>query len=175
MTKKNIRLTEGELVMNEIDAATYARVHRAISKAQAENQKGNYIHQVNPKKSETNDSIITRGIELESRAADSMIAPYKDIQFMFYSKNLRQNVAITLFKLERLFELTSDKAVLKGNIVFNNQLMNGSIIINIDNGATIFYHSSSKKKYPLEIDNRFADQWNKLVSTLQQASKLINA
>ena len=33
------------------------------------------------------------------------------------------------------------------------------------------YHS--RKKYPLEIDNRFSQQWKGLCNTLQEASKLI--
>lgn len=182
MAKKVVRITESQLsdlvsesvvgVLNEIDAKTYARVHRETNRARLDNQNGKYIHQVTSSRSETNDDIIIRGIDLEPRAADSMISPFK-AQYMFYCKNLRQNVGITLFTLEKLFELTSEKAVLKGNIVFNQNVMNGSIIVNMDNGNVVYYHSSSKKKYPLEIDNRFKAKWDKLVSTLQEASKLI--
>lgn len=178
-----IRLSESELremiyeavipVLNEIDAATYARVHRATNQAKLDNQNGKFIHHVNPNKQETNDDIIAHGIDLEPRAADSMISPYKDIRFMFYCKNLRQNTGIVLFFLSKLYELTPEKAILKGDIVFNNQQMNGSIIINMDTASVVYYHNSSKKKYPLEIDNRFASQWDALVSELQKASKLI--
>ena len=183
MSKKVIRLTESELqemvyeavipVLNEIDAATYSRVHRATNKARWDNQNGVFIHQVNPNKQETNDDIIAHGIDLEPRAADSMISPYKDIRFMFYCKNLRQNTGIVFFSLSQLYELTYEKAILKGNIVFNNQQMNGSIIVYMDTASVVYYHNSSKKKYPLEIDNRFASQWNALVRELQKASKLI--
>ena len=183
MSKKVIRLTESELkemvyeavipVLNEIDAATYSRVHRATNKARWDNQNGVFIHQVNPNKQETNDDIIAHGIDLEPRAADSMISPYKDIRFMFYCKNLRQNTGIVLFSLSQLYELTYEKAILKGNIVFNNQQMNGSIIVYMDTASVVYYHNSSKQKYPLEIDNRFASQWNSLVRELQKASKLI--
>lgn len=183
MGKKVIRLTESELkdmiyeavmpVLNEIDAATYARVHKATKKAKLDNQEGKFIHQVNPNKHETNDDIIAHGIELEPRAADSMISPYKNTRFMFYCKNLRQNTGIVLFSLFNLYELTSEKAILKGEIVFNNQQMNGSIIVYMDTDSVVYYHNSSKKKYPLEIDNRFAQQWNGLVNELQKASKLI--
>ena len=183
MGKKVIKLTESELkemiyeavipVLNEIDAATYARVHRATNQAKLDNQNGKFIHQVNPNKQETNDDIIAHGIDLEPRAADSMISPYKDTRFMFYCKNLRQNTGIVLFSLSKLYELTHEKAILKGDIVFNNQQMNGSIIINMDTASVVYYHNSSKKKYPLEIDNRFASQWNALVGELQKASKLI--
>ena len=37
----------------------------------------------------------------------------------------------------------------------------------------VYYHNSSKKKYPLEIDNRFSTQWEKLCNTLQEASQLL--
>ena len=91
MGKRVIRLTESELkemiyeavipVLNEIDAATYARVHRATNQAKLDNQNGKFIHQVNPNKQETNDDIIAHGIDLGPRAADSMISPYKNIRF----------------------------------------------------------------------------------------------
>jgi hypothetical protein len=183
MGKKVIRLTASELremiyeavipVLNEIDAATYSRVHKATKQAKLDNQNGKFIHQVNPNRQETNDDIIAHGIDLEPRAADSMISPYKDIRFMFYCKNLRQNTGIVLFSLSKLYELTHEKAILKGDIMFNNQQMNGSIIVNMDTASVVYYHNSSRKKYPLEIDNRFASQWNALISKLQKASKLI--
>ena len=127
--KKVIKLTESELremiyeavipVLNEIDAATHARVHKATSMAKSDNQSGKYIHHVNPQKQETNDEIIGHGIELEPRAADSLISPYKDIHFMFYCKNLRQNTGIVLFSLSKLYELTKEKAILKGGFQNN--------------------------------------------------------
>ncbi len=181
--KETIRLTQSQLsemiyesvisVLNEIDASTYARVHRATNRAKVDNQNGKYIHQVSQNKQETNDDIITHGIDLEPRAADSMISPYKNIRYMFYCKNLRQNTGIVLFSLTKLYELTHEKAILKGDIVFNNQQMNGSIIIYMETGTVVYYQNSSKRKYPLEIDNRFAGRWNGLVDELQKASKLI--
>lgn len=183
MGKKVIHLTESELkeliyesvvpILNEIDAATYARVHRATNQARMDNQNGIFVHQVNPKKQETNDDIIAHGIDLEPRAADSLISPYKDVRYMFYCKNLRQNTGIVLFSLASLYELTKEKAILKGDIVFNNQQMNGSIIIDMFSANVVYYHNKSKKKYPLEIDNRFATKWNSLVNELQKASQLI--
>lgn len=183
MKEKVTHLTEAQLkeiiyesvmtIMNEIDAATYSRVHKATNQARQDNQNGIYVHQVNPNKQETNDDIIAHGIDLEPRAADSMISPYKNIRYMFYCRNLRQNTGIVLFSLASLYELTNEKAILKGDIVFNNQQMNGSIIVNMGTGGVVYYHNSSRRKYPLEIDNRFAAQWNGLVSTLQKSSKMI--
>ena len=51
--------------------------------------------------------------------------------------------------------------------------MNGSIIINMQTLNVVYYHNSSRKYYPLEIDNRFSTQWNNLCSKLQKASLLI--
>lgn len=132
--------------------------------------KGN-TNQDGSKRLKSNDEIIAHGIDLEPRAADSMITPYKTIKYMFYSRNLRQNTAIVLSWW--LFELTRDKAILKGDIIFNNQSMNGSIIINMQTSDAIYYHSTSRRKYPLEIDNRFKEQWDKLCATLQKASQLV--
>ena len=183
MGKKIITLTESELkemiynavlpMLNEIGAKTYATVHQATNRAKQNNQQGNYIHQINATKQKTNDDIIAQGIVLEPQAADSMINPYKNIRYMFYCHNLRQNTGIVLFQLDELYELTNNKAVLKGDIVFNNKQMNGSIIVDMQTLNVVYHHNSSRKKYPLEIDNRFVSQWNKLCSTLQQASQLI--
>jgi hypothetical protein len=184
MGKRVIKLTECELrqmiyeavlpVLNEIDADTYSRVHKATNRAKSDNQKGNYIRQINATKQKTNDDIIAQGIDLEPRAADSMITPYKDIQYMFYCHNLRQNTGIVLFTLSNLYELTSQKAILKGEIIFNNNKMNGSIIIDMLNLNVVYYHNASKKKYSLEIDNRFASKWDNLCTTLQRAAQLIS-
>lgn len=181
MAKKIKTLTREELcniiaesvmqVMNENDAKIYAKVHESTNQARKGNRSG--IHQVDSNKSETDDFIIAHGIDMKSKATGSFMTPYKDINYMFYCKNLRQNVGITMFKLEQLHELTSEKAVLIGEIIFNNQQMTGSIIVNLNDGQVNYYHSSSKRKYLLEIDKRFECQWNNLVQKLQQVSNLI--
>lgn len=184
MTKnKVIHLTREELseliyeavlpVLNEIDAREYARVHKATNKARIDNQNGVLHHRINSNTIEPNDDIIAHGIELEPRAADSFISPYKDVRFMFYCKNLRQNTGIVLFSLSVLHELTDEKAILRGDVVFNNERLNGSIIINLATGNAVYCHSRSRRKYPLEIDNRFAPKWNELVDVLREASRLI--
>ena len=183
MAHKVIKLTEAELrqkiyeavlpMLNETDAATYTRVYNATNRARVNSQQGQYTNQDGSKRPKSNDEIIARGIDLEPRAADSMITPYKATKYMFYCRNLRQNTGIVIFSLDRLFELNRDKAILKGDIVFNNQPTNGSIIIDMQTLGVIYYHSKSRKKYPLEIDNRFKEQWDKLCATLQKASQLL--
>lgn len=61
-------------------------VHRATNQARMDNQNGIFLHQVNPKKQETNDDIIAHGKDLEPRAADSLISPYKDVRYMLFVK-----------------------------------------------------------------------------------------
>ena len=161
--------------MNETDAAAYSRAHKATIHNARKNNKdeSNVVHQVNQTKSETNDGGIAHKIDLDSQTADSMISPYKNIRYLFYCRNLRQNTGIVLFSLVSLYELTNEKAILKGNVVFNNHEMNGRITIDMGTGNVVYYHNSSRRKYPLEIDNRFGAQWNDLVATLQKASKMI--
>lgn len=184
MTKnKVIHLTREELseliyeavlpVLNEIDAREYARVHKSTNKARVDNQNGVLYHRINSNTIEPNDDIIAHGIELEPRAADSLISPFKDIRFMFYCKNLRQNTGIVLFSLSVLYELTDEKAVLKGDVVFNNERLNGSVIINLNTAGVVYCHRKSRRKYPLEIDNRFAQKWNELIDVLREASRLV--
>ncbi|MBR5332536.1 MAG: hypothetical protein IKV32_04480 [Muribaculaceae bacterium] len=159
MGRKVITLTESELkeniynavipMLNEIEAKTYAIVHQAT-------------------KQKANDDIITQGIDLERKVMDAIINPYKNIRYMFYCHNLRKNTGIVLFQLDELYELTNNKIVLKGDVIFNNKHMNGSIIVDMQTLNVVYHHNLSRKKYPLEIDNRFAVQWDNLCSILQQ-------
>lgn len=84
MAKNIIKLTEEEfykLVKNavnesidEIDGRTYARIHNVTIKAQ-QNQVNGHTNS-NPRK--TNMDVITQGILLDPKAADSLITPFKD-------------------------------------------------------------------------------------------------
>ncbi len=181
MKEKVTHLTEAKLkeiiyesvitTMNEADAAAYSRAHKATNPARKDNNNEIYVHQVNSTKQEKNDDIITHGIDLKPQAADSMISPYKSTRYMFYCRNLRQNTGIVLFSLTSLYELTDEEAILEGDIIFNNQQMKGRIIVNLGTGNVEYHHNSTRRKYQLEIDNRFAAQWNELIGTLQKASK----
>ena len=158
MARKAVRLTQSELKQ---------AIHEAVMPMMNENDAAAYAKVTDWRK--TNDEIAVHGIDLE--AADAMISPYKDTKFMFYFRNLRQNTGIVVFSPEKLFELTESKAVLKGNMTVNHQQANGRIIVDVQTLDAVCLHS--KRKYPLEIDNRFVQQWKELCLTLHKASQVI--
>ena len=75
MAKKVIKLTESELnqlikeatskVLNEMDAATYSRIHNASHRAMQDIQNGNFQRSVNATKVVDNDDIISRADSME--------------------------------------------------------------------------------------------------------------
>ena len=143
MQKKIIRLTEDELrqlikeatvnTLKKIDGKTYARIHNSTMQAQKNQLAG--IPNINQRKSNTD--VIMQGIRIDPEAADSLIKPYKT-SYLFHCQNLRGTAALTVFKLEQLYELTPQKAILKGEITFNNERLYGSIIINLSD-MTVYY------------------------------------
>ena len=70
--------------INEIDGATYARVHNATMGAQQRRISG--LPSTSPKRD--NIEIITKGIDFDPRASDSLITPYKG-DYLFHCQNLR--------------------------------------------------------------------------------------
>ena len=82
MAKKIIRLTESELnqiikeatakVMNEMDAATYSRIHNASHRAMQDIQNGNYERTVNGRDFINNDDIISRADSMEQNVQRRM-------------------------------------------------------------------------------------------------------
>ena len=61
--------------INEIDGATYAMVHNTTMVAQQRRISG--LPSTSPKRD--NIEIITKGIDFDPRASDSLITPYKCI------------------------------------------------------------------------------------------------
>ena len=174
MAKKNIRLTEQEFrtfikhavneTLSEIDGATYARIHNATMRAQ-QNQLLNKTSE-SPKR--TNLELILKGIELNPKTADSLITPYKT-DYLFHCQNLRGTAAITIFHLDELYELTPQKAILKGNIVFNGERLWGSIIVDMTNHSVCYNYKGRSPRYTLQIDPSKKDLWDRLIQQLDLA------
>ena len=136
MAKKVIKLTDQELygliaeatnqALLEIDGKTYSRVHNVTMQAPKD-----LLNNIpNSSQGWSNMGVIVRGIDLDPRAADSLITPFKT-KYLFHCQSLRGAAAITIFDLKQLYELTPQKAILKGDITFNNEPLYGSIIVNL--------------------------------------------
>jgi len=176
MAKKVIRLTEDEFrvtikhaineVLTEIDGRTYARIHNATMQAQQKQLSG--TPSSNPKKS--NIETIQHGISLDPRAADSLISRYKT-EYLFHCQNLRGAAAITIFSLQELYCLDNDKAILKGDIVFNGERLHGSIIVNMKNFQVVYNYKGKSPHYKLTIDPSKKEMWDALIEQLSQSLK----
>ena len=154
MAKKIIRLTESELnqiikeatakIMNEMDAATYSRIHNASHRAMQDIQNGNYERTINGRDFVDNDEIISR--------ADSM------------EQNVQAGLpAHVIFTFERITKLEPNKTVLVGSVTFNRNQINGDgIIIDFTKGRVKYHERGNRYAYTLEIDNRYKPLWDKL-------------
>ncbi len=171
MEKKVIRLTEEQLslaikhalneVIDEIGGQTHAVVHNATQAAKQRQLYGQT--NLNPRKS--NIDIIKQGIRLSKPAADSLITPYKTT-YLFHATDLLGTAAILIFDLKVLYELTPNKAILKGNIVFNDEPLYGSIIIEIPSNTVYYNYKGNRHKYALEIDPSKKQMWESLINQL---------
>ena len=172
MAKKVIRLTKEELhnliteatnrALLEIDGKTYSRVHNATIQAQQD-----LLNSIpNSPQGRSNMDVIERGIDLDPRAADSLITPFK-AKYLFHCQNLRGAAAITIFDLKQLYELTPQKAILKGDITFNNEPLYGSIIVNLQTNQVQYNYKGKYPHYTLTIDPSKKQLWDELVGELQ--------
>ena len=172
--KQKITLTEQELTaivkhsiceaLNEIDGATYARIHNSTMAAQQRQLDG--TPSTNPRR--TNVDTIIKGISLDPKAADSLISPYKT-DYLFHCQNLRGAAALTVFELEQLYLLNEDKAILKGKITFNNERLYGSIVIDMRTRRTYYNYKGQRPEYTLQIDPSKKQIWDGLVNQLDLA------
>lgn len=178
MAKKVIRLTESKLnqiikeatakVMNEMDAATYSRIHNASHRAMQDIQNGNYDRLVNGKKKINNDEIINKADELEPRAQAHWLKDYVGQTFKFFGRSQMGMPAHVLFTFERVTKLEPNKTVLVGSVTFNRNQINGDgIIIDFTKGSVKYHERGNRYAYTLEIDNRYKPLWDKFINELQ--------
>ncbi len=176
MKRKTIILTEQEFTflvkrvvnetMNEIDGATCARVHNATMDAQQRRISG--LPSASSKRD--NLEIITKGIDLDPHACDSLITPYKG-DYLFHCQNLRQTAALLVFSFSQLYLLNPQKAILKGSVVFNGETLNGNIIVDMTTHRTYYNYKGRKPEYNLTIDPANEKKWNELLQQLNLVIK----
>lgn len=147
--------------INEIDGATYARVHNTTMGAQQ--RRISVLPSTSPKRD--NIEIITKGIDFDPRASDSLITPYKG-DYLFHCQNLRQAAALLVFSFNQLYLLNPQKAILKGTVVFNGEPLNGSIIVDMSTHRTYYNYRGRKPEYDLTIDPSNEKKWNELLQQL---------
>lgn len=179
MAKKKVKhITESRLLeiikditlnaLNEIDGATYARVYNASQRAKADNQNGIHIRTVNGRRYKTNDEILSHARKLEPEAKKSLLKPYIDKPFKFYGENRLGIVCDLIFTMHDMTHLNKDRAILKGDVVFNNMEISGDgIYIDFKTDKVYYKERGSKYKYILEIDNRTSSIWNQFLNQLK--------
>ncbi len=174
MAKKVIRLNENEFsilikhavneTLSEIDSATYARIHNSTMKAQ-QNQ---LLNKPSESSKKSDLELIQKGIELDPKAADFLILPYKS-DYLFHCQNLRGTAAITIFNLEELYELMPQKVLLKGSVVFNGEPLKGVITVEIPTHKVYYNYKGKYPQYKLLIDPSKKKQWDDLLHQLDMA------
>ena len=180
MVKKVIRLTEDELkqlikeatakVMNEMDAATYSRIHNASHRATQDIQNGNYERSVNGKKVVDNDDIISRADSLEQNAQAHWLKDYVGQTFKFFGRSQMGLPAHVLFTFGKVTKLEPNKTVLVGSVTFNRNQINGDgLIIDLKRGRVKYHERGNRYAYTLEIDNRYEPLWDKFTNELRTA------
>ena len=180
MGKKIKRLTESELnqiikeatakIVNEMDAATYSRIHNASHRAMQDIQSGNYERSVNGKKKVNNDEIISKADELESRAQAHWLKDYVGQTFKFFGRSQMGLPAHVLFTFEKVTKLEPNKTVLVGSVTFNRKQINGDgIIIDFTKGRVKYHERGNRCAYTLEIDNRYKPLWDAFTHELKIA------
>ena len=64
--------------------------------------------------------------------------------------------------------LNKDRAILKGDVVFNNMEISGDgIYIDFKTDKVYYKERGSRYKYILEIDNRTSSLWNQFLNQLK--------
>lgn len=180
MAKKVIRLTENELnqlikeatskVLNEMDAATYSRIHNASHRAMQDIQNGNYQRSVNGTKVVDNDDIISRADSMEPYVQSHWLSDYIGQTFKFFGRSQMGLPAHVLFTFERITKFEPNKTVLVGTVTFNNNQINGDgIVINFVKGRVQYHERGNRYAYNLEIDNRYKTMWDAFLDELKSA------
>ena len=174
MAKEVIRLTETEFreiiyhaineSLNEIGGKTHAIVHNATKQAQQDRING--IEQ--SKHGKPNIDVISHGISLSQKAAESLIAPFKT-DYLFHCDDLLGTAALLVFDLKELYKLSSKEAILKGSITFNGEPLYGSIIVNLSTEQVQYNYKGKRPRYNLIIDSSKRDLWNRFIGELQKS------
>lgn len=180
MAKKVIRLTESELnqlikeatskVLNEMDAATYSRIHNASHRAMQDIQNGNFQRSVNGTKVVDNDDIISRADSMEPDVQSHWLSNYIGQTFKFFGRSQMGLPAHVLFTFERITKFEPNKTVLVGTVTFNkNQISGDGIIVDFVKDRVQYHERGNRYAYNLEIDNRYKPMWDAFLNELKTA------
>lgn len=187
MKKKVIQLTEEELhnlikecvenALNEMDGATYARLHNASQRAMNDMQNGNATQTVG-KKVINNDDTITRATNMQPAVQQYWLKDYIGKTFKFFAQDRLGLVAHVLFTFDKVTKLDVKKTILVGTVTYNaTQISGDGITIDLSNNKVYYHERGSRYKYNLVADNRTAPIWNKLLEqlrmTLDKSKKII--
>ena len=177
MAKKVIKLTESELgvvikhalneQLSEAEEAIYARIYHTTNQAQQNQLSG--ISSKNPRKN--NMEIIKQGVSSDNDNEMALIKPFQT-DYVFHCQNLRGTAALTVFYLKELKSLDTQKAILKGDIFFNDeQLYYGDIIVDMSSNNVVYKYRGRSPQYRLQIDPSKKALWNELICQLANSLK----
>jgi len=145
-------------VLSEMDGKTLSRIHNATGKAQKR------IADTNDT-SPMNYSIIDRGVDLDIRATEHFMQPYKG-KYLFHCMNLRGVASFLVFDLTSLKKLSWEKTILTGTATFNGKQLRGrNLTINLVTNEV--YYTYDRYRYKQTIDPHNKEKWNSLLEQLK--------
>jgi len=182
--KKSIKFTESEMrkivtevvneALQEIDGKTHSRVANATKRATQNIQNGIQSTKITSPLSGKEhvidyDNIIDRAKETEERANASLLKPYVDSRIMFFAVNRLGRTARLIFQPKDIKKLKDGVAILSGSVIYDNNLMNGNIMVDFNRQSVFYTEPQTRYKYTLEPDNRTVKKWNDLLKQLKMS------
>jgi hypothetical protein len=174
MAKKVIKLTEQEFYQHvrsivESNLETNASVDNATTKASQLTLQGQYqttLKGENGTKIIDHNKVITKYPNVIQRANDSLLSPFVGNQYLFYATDRFGGARFLTFQIQELKKLDNGVAILSGVVVYDENQMNGDIIVDFNRHIVQYAERRTRYRYQLEIDNRTQPQWDALLIQL---------
>ncbi len=107
---------------------------------------------------------------MQSSTQEHWLNDYIGKTFKFFGQDRMGLVAHILFKFEKVTKLDERKAILFGDVVFNDKQINGDgIVLDFTKNKIQYHEKGCRYAYNLQIDNRIAPIWNKFIEQLKMA------
>jgi len=184
MAKKTVTLSESEMrklvtdivneALQEIDGKTHSRVANATKRATQNIQNGIQSTKITSPLSGKKhvidyDNIIDRAKGTEKRANASLLKPYIESKIMFFAVNRLGRTTRLIFQPKDIRKLKDGVAILSGSVIYDNNSMNGNIMVDFNRQRVFYTEPQTRYKYTLEPDNRTVNKWNDLLKQLKMS------
>ncbi len=108
-------------------------------------------------------------------AIQSIIDAYKDTVFKFYATDWIGVTGFFDFKPCGVTKLKNNEFILNGDTNYGRESFKGKIVINFVKNDVYHITRRTRRKYPLEVDNRTKKEWDAFLSELKSVHDRIIA